>query len=140
MEGMITMAENPRRIIVVDDIRDWRTTVRGLLSDEGYQVETAKSSEDALRLLQVSHFDLAILDIRLDEVDEENTEGVDLATQIRHMWPSIGIVMLTGYPSQKTVEATLQPMTGKKAPADAYVDKADTAAIIPIVNRLLERS
>ncbi|MBI1881080.1 MAG: response regulator, partial [Chloroflexi bacterium] len=54
------------RILVVDDLPDWRKTLSGILLDEGYEVQTASSREESLRLLTAGRFHLAILDVRLD--------------------------------------------------------------------------
>ena len=131
------MAKSSHRIMVVDDMEDWCTTVCGLLTDEGYEAQAARSSEDALQLLRTSHFDLAILDISLDEMDEDNKEGVDLARQIKRVWPLTSIIMLTGYPSVETVAETRQPIADGKALADAYVEKTDTAGIVPAMQQVL---
>ena len=44
------MALKPYKILVVDDLADWRSTLRGLLNDAGYQVEIAGSFSDCCSL------------------------------------------------------------------------------------------
>jgi len=80
------MADKRHRILVVDDLPDWRETLGGLLVDAGYDILVACSYASALRLLAANHFDLAVLDIRLDETDDGNTDGLDLAAEIKSRW------------------------------------------------------
>jgi CheY-like chemotaxis protein len=51
----------------------------GLLRDEHFTVKVAGSAEEALAQLEAEPFDLAVLDMRLDERDESNTAGLELA-------------------------------------------------------------
>ena len=57
------------RILVVDDESGVRSSLRGVLEDEGYLVETCETAEDALRLLESDGFDLVILDVWLPRMD-----------------------------------------------------------------------
>ena len=47
------MTEKTHRILVVDDIDDWRKTLSGLLREEGYKVDAVDSFEKAVKLLQI---------------------------------------------------------------------------------------
>jgi two-component system nitrogen regulation response regulator NtrX len=50
-------------ILVVDDEAGVRGSLGGILSDEGYQVETAESGEQAIAALEKGRFDLMLLDV-----------------------------------------------------------------------------
>lgn len=103
------MKDNKLRILVVDDLEDWQKTLGGLLRDEGYQVETAGSMEDALALLEAGRFALAVLDMRLDETNEQDTRGLDLAREISKRWPGVKTIILTGYGTLETIRAAMEP-------------------------------
>jgi two-component system, NtrC family, nitrogen regulation response regulator NtrX len=122
---------------VVDDLPDWRKTLKGLLCEEGYDVQVADSRASALALLESGHIDLAVVDVRLDESDEENTEGLELATEIVSRWPAVRVVIITGYSTAETVRQAMQPdMYGRILVAD-YVEKSETEKLAQVVERVL---
>jgi CheY-like chemotaxis protein len=125
------------RILVVDDLPDWRLTLGGLLEDEGYEVQVAGSSPQALELLGADHFDLAVLDIRLDETDEGDTEGLNLAAEIKKDWPSVNIIFITGYGTPEIMREALEPDDEGKRLATNYVPKTETEYLVKIVRKTL---
>ena len=131
------MSNTEHTILVVDDLSDVRATISGMLADEGYEVETAGSLTEALTLLKNGHFDLAILDVRLDEVDEDNIEGFDLAAEIRQHWPDMKIVLLTGYASISMVNRALRPDSQYKRLVDEFIEKSSIEELLEIVPGLL---
>lgn len=132
------MAKKVPKILVVDDLPDWRTTLSGLLQDEQYAVELAESSSQALGLMEKERFDLAVLDVRLDETDEDNTEGLDLGSQIQERWPDTKIIFITGYGTQKIMERAMQPDSSGKALAVNYVPKTEAEDLVNLVRQALE--
>jgi CheY-like chemotaxis protein len=131
------MANRRRKILVVDDLSDWRITLGGLLVDAGYDVQAADSSASALKLLKTDHFDLAVLDMRLDESDEDNTEGLDLATKIKEQWPAIKVVIITGYGTSERMRQVLEPdRCGRRLAVD-YIPKTQTEELIKIIQKTL---
>jgi CheY-like chemotaxis protein len=134
------MTEKKHRILVVDDLDDWQMTLSGLLREEGYEVDVADSSRSALKLLQSKKFELAILDIRLDETDENNTQGLDLASGIKHRWASVKIIIITGYDNPEIVKRAMEPQrsNGKRL-ADDFIPKTETDLLIKSVGSLLNK-
>jgi len=57
------------RVLVVDDQEDIREMARIVLTGAGYDVATAASGEEGLRLLRESAFDLMLLDINMPTLD-----------------------------------------------------------------------
>ena len=103
------MAHRRHKILVVDDLPDWRTTLGGLLKDAQYDVQVAGSSAEALTLLKDIAFDLAVIDMRLDETDEDNREGLSLAAKIKERWPKIKSVIITGYGTADALKEAMEP-------------------------------
>jgi two-component system OmpR family response regulator len=58
-----------RRVLVVDDQEDIREMARLVLTGAGYDVATASSGREALRLAREAPFDLMLLDINMPELD-----------------------------------------------------------------------
>jgi CheY-like chemotaxis protein len=112
-----------KRILVVDDVPDWRAMLTGLLSEEGYHVKAVGSSSEALRLLARERFHVAVLDVRLDETDEGNTEGLNLMHRVRAVDPTMAIIILTGYPTLDMVTEARRPGEEGVSPAFDFVEK-----------------
>jgi DNA-binding response OmpR family regulator len=68
----------PRRILLVDDDTSLLVVLAEQLSDDGYEVATARDGQEALRRLEAGWPDLIILDLMMPRVD-----GLALARQIK---------------------------------------------------------
>ena len=84
-----------KRILVVDDIPHWRKLLSTLLKD--YNLEIIDSYADAVNAIEQSEFSVVILDIRLEDQNIFNVDGVDLLKKIKREQPNTSIVILTGY-------------------------------------------
>ena len=128
------------RILVVDDLPDVRATLSGLLSDEGYDVRSASSRVEALQLVDAERFHVAVLDVRLDETDEDNQDGLLLMHDIREKDPTVAIIILTGYANVKMVREALQPDREGVSPAFGFLEKSEVGQLPEYVKRAFERS
>jgi DNA-binding NtrC family response regulator len=81
-----------QRILVVDDEPHIRHMIQRVLLDEGFHVETAGSAFEALDKLEVSPFDLAIVDLNLPDIT-----GLDLAEAIYKIDPGTPVILITAY-------------------------------------------
>lgn len=81
-----------KRILIVDDEPNVRLSYRAALEVEGYAIDEANSAAAAMEKLVASHFDLAILDLRMPEMD-----GLGLLAQMRDRGLSTPVVMITAY-------------------------------------------
>jgi len=71
------------------------------LEEEGYVVDTAKNGREAIKKSKVQFYNLALIDIRLTDLD-----GTKLLTKIKDTLPKMRKIIITGYPSlQSAVEA-----------------------------------
>lgn len=86
------------KILIVEDYTDWRELLSGLLQREGYQVKEAATLEQAREYIdQTRDLDLAILDIRLVEIDDTNEEGMRLLGEIHKRGGFTRVIMITGH-------------------------------------------
>ena len=114
------------KILVVDDMEDWRVTIQGILEDAHYEVVVASSVSEAFQKLEQNDFSLAMLDMRLDETDEDNRDGLHiLATNIKDKYPHIKTIILTGYADQESVRA-MEPDDGGKSLVAIHMEKTET--------------
>jgi CheY-like chemotaxis protein len=129
------------RVLVVDDEPDWRTTLSGLLADKGFDVKSASTLAEALQCLDEEHFHVAVLDVRLDDTNEDNRDGLWLMHQIRKRAPSTAVIILTGYSNVGMVVEALQPgRDGSAAPAQYFLSKNDVGKLHEFVRAAYERS
>ena len=89
------------RVLVVDDDAVGRYTLRGLLEDEGLEVEEAADGQIALDLLAKQEFDLILSDLRMPRVD-----GMEFLRRTQALSPVPRVVLLTAHGSERhAVEA-----------------------------------
>jgi CheY-like chemotaxis protein len=89
----------PGRILVVDDHEFWRELLRETLTEGGFFVDCAASKAAALGMLTNNFYHLLIVDIRLDDVDEDNREGFELLAALDEdgLAAGVKIVVLSAY-------------------------------------------
>jgi two-component system response regulator GlrR len=78
------------RLLLVDDDTSLLKLLKIRLEAEGYMVDTAESSEQALQQLRNQHADLVLTDLRM-----EGASGLDLFEQIRHFHPGIPVIIMS---------------------------------------------
>jgi DNA-binding response OmpR family regulator len=99
-------------VLVVDDDEGIRETLKLILEENGYKVDTAKSGKEAIEKSKKNYYDLALLDIKLPDF-----EGTKLLIKMRDTTPKMVKIMVTGHASlQNAVEAL-------NYGADAYIMK-----------------
>jgi CheY-like chemotaxis protein len=86
------MTISDRRVLVVDDDRDFAESLADALDIWGYEVEVVHSGEDAIRRCSESNFDLALMDVRMP-----NKNGVDSFLEIQQLKPDFRVVLMTGF-------------------------------------------
>ena len=91
------------KVLIVDDYRDWRGLLSGLLEREGHLVHAVATKEEALAYVDENKdLDLAVLDIRLVDMDETNEDGIQLLAEIRKRLSFTRVIMITGYGTMET--------------------------------------
>ncbi|MGC1401643.1 MAG: response regulator, partial [Thermodesulfobacteriota bacterium] len=89
------------KILVVDDDRNLLELVKMRLESAGYEVTAVLKEEEALQALKEQIFDLAIVDLQLD-----NQDGISLMTEFHRLIPELPVMILTAYGSiESAVEA-----------------------------------
>ncbi|MCK4557709.1 MAG: sigma-54-dependent Fis family transcriptional regulator [Candidatus Aminicenantes bacterium] len=88
---------NKEKILVIDDEVGIRSSLKGILEDEGYTIKTVVSGEDALKLLQKENFELILLDIWLPQMN-----GIEILKKIKKMDENPQVVMISGHGSIET--------------------------------------
>jgi DNA-binding NtrC family response regulator len=99
--GATTLDRQTSAILVVDDERTLRFTLKEGLSEDGYRVETAADGAEALEKLARDEYQLVLLDQKLPD-----RSGIDLLRDIRAMRRDVQVVIMTAYGKfEQAVEA-----------------------------------
>ena len=115
-------------ILAVDDTVTTLEVVRRNLESQGYKVLTTTSAHAAIEILETTSVDLVITDLRMPEVG-----GLDLIRHIRATYPSIGVIMITGFAS---VDSAVSAM---REGAEDYLAKPFTdEELLASVTRVLK--
>ncbi|MBR9980731.1 MAG: sigma-54-dependent Fis family transcriptional regulator [Desulfatitalea sp.] len=89
-------------ILIVDDEASIVQSLKGLLTDEGFEVLTAANGYEALQQLETEAPDLVLLDIWMPGID-----GIETLREIKKGSPHIQVIMITGHGTIETaVQAT----------------------------------
>lgn len=84
-------------ILIVDDEVGVRTSLAGILSDEGYLPEAVETGEACLLALESRRFDLILLDVWLPQMD-----GLETLSRIRTLDPDVPVVVISGHGTIET--------------------------------------
>ena len=123
------MTKHKPRILIVEDDENIRETIKNILEQSGYDTDVAKTGQEAERKTQTKFYNLALLDIKLPDM-----EGTKLLAKVHDTTPKMVKIMLTGYPSlENAMEALNQG-------ADAYVTKpVKPAKLLALIEEKLEK-
>lgn len=115
-------------VLVVDDEREIRTSLRGVLSDEGLRVLEAENGRAALDILRGEQPDLMLLDVWMPEVD-----GIEVLQHLQREARRPEVIMISGHGNiEMAVKAT-------KLGAFDFIEKPFSIdALLHLVNRALE--
>ena len=91
-------------ILIVDDERDIRDLVAGVLSDEGYDCRTAAGSNEALELIDSKRPSLVLLDVWLHG---SPIDGLEVLDQIKAREPGLPVIIFSGHGNIDTAVAAI---------------------------------
>jgi two-component system NtrC family sensor kinase len=111
------------KVLAVDDSETYLSHLRCLLQGEGYAVDAVTDPKEALRRLEESSYDLALVDLVMPELD-----GIEVCRRIvamrGHLDNPIAVLMLTGREAKEDLTRALE------AGADDFVGKSSDQAVL----------
>src|SRR5258707_10598400 len=88
-------------VLILDDEKNMRLSLKKVLTDEGYSVRVLESAEEGLALLAREDVFMVITDARLGGMN-----GYEFLAKARAQWPNLPLLMITAYATPKlAVEA-----------------------------------
>lgn len=108
------------KLLIIDDERAIRSTLREILEYENYEVEDIDNGIDGLEMIKKANFDLVLCDIKMNKMD-----GMEVLEQAQLIKPDLPFIMISGH---GTVETAIE--ASKKGAFD-FISKP------PDLNRLL---
>jgi DNA-binding NtrC family response regulator len=124
------------KILFAENDKDFLETRRDFLERAGFDVIPVASPEEARKKLVDENPDVAILDIRLlNDDDEKDISGLELAKEIGRLVP---VLLLTGYPSHAYARQALKPQLDGLPAAYDFISKLDgpEAMLMAVKNAL----
>lgn len=104
--------DQERRILMIDDDKSILRTFTRILQKNGYEIDVAETGQEGLEKSKRKVYDLALIDIRLPDMD-----GTELLVKLQHTMRDAIKIMITGFPSLETGVKALDEG------ADAYLVK-----------------
>ncbi len=83
------------KLLLVDDEEGYVTVLAKRLSKRNFLVKTALSGSEAVRILRNEPFDLAVLDLKMEDMD-----GIEVLKVFKTMEPKMPVIILTGHGSE----------------------------------------
>jgi DNA-binding NtrC family response regulator len=84
----------PIRLLLIDDEVGYVNVLSNRLSKRGFAVDKANSGSEALQRLRQQDFDVAVLDLKMEDMD-----GIEVLKILKKMAPELIVIMLTGHGS-----------------------------------------
>ena len=84
----------PGNVLIIDDEEVLRTSLVRILRNAGYSTYEVSNGQQAITFENYDNLDLVLLDIHLPDID-----GVEVLRQLKHKYPRLSVIMLTGYGS-----------------------------------------
>ena len=92
----MTSDADPIRLLLVDDEVGYLEVLGKRLKKREFEVTTARSGAEAIRCLRDHDFDVAVVDLKMEDMD-----GIELLKILKQMLPTLQVIMLTGHGSER---------------------------------------
>ncbi|WP_183574564.1 sigma-54-dependent transcriptional regulator [Mucilaginibacter sp. X5P1] len=117
------------KILIIDDERAIRSTLREILEYEDYQVEDIDNGQDGLELITKNDYDLVLCDIKMNRMD-----GMEVLTEGLALKPDLPFIMISGH---GTVETAVE--ASRKGAFDFISKPPDLNRLLITVRNALDR-
>jgi two-component system nitrogen regulation response regulator NtrX len=117
------------KILIIDDEKAIRNTLREILEYEGYQVEEAGNGEEGIQRIEAEDFDVVLCDVKMPKMD-----GMAVLSKVKEIDEDLPVVMISGHGNvEMAVEAT------KKGAYDFIVKPPDLNKLLIAVRNSIDK-
>lgn len=117
-------------ILIIDDERPIRSTLREILEYEKYKVSDAENGEEGLKLIEKEKFDLVLCDIKMPKID-----GIEVLEKVMEKHSDLPVVMISGH---GTIETAVEAI--KMGAFDFIAKPLDLNRLLVTVRNALDKS
>ncbi|MDR2358357.1 MAG: sigma-54 dependent transcriptional regulator [Prevotellaceae bacterium] len=118
------------KILIVDDEKSIRHTLKDILEYEKYEVVTAENGKDALKIAGSATFDMVFCDIKMDGMD-----GIEVLEKLQTTQPDLPVVMISGH---GTIDTAVEAI--KKGAYDFIEKPLDLNRVLIAVRNATEKT
>ena len=103
MEEQETFQKGQIKLLLVDDEEGYVNVLSNRLAKRNIDVTKAYSGSEAIRALRWKDFDVAVLDLKMEDMD-----GIEVLKIFKKMYPKMSVIMLTGHGSEKAAREGIE--------------------------------
>lgn len=132
MEGSFkfVIPGNMKKILIIDDEKSIRRTLREILEYEKYQVDEAADGSEGISMIQKGGYDIILCDIKMPKMD-----GIEVLDKIMQLSSDIPVIMISGHGNIETaVEAV------KKGAFDFIAKPLDLNRLLVTIRNAMDKS
>lgn len=118
------------RILIIDDEKSIRNTLRDILVYEKIEVEEAADGAEGLKKAEAGNFDLVLCDIKMPKMD-----GIEVLSKLHAINPDLPVVMISGH---GTIETAVEAI--KKGAYDYIAKPPDLNRLLVTIRNAMDRS
>lgn len=93
----------PLSILALDDDEDFRQFIVALLEPEGHEIRAVATPQELFEACRDHLPDIVLLDVKMGRAS-----GEEVLAELRHRWPRLAVVVVTGYPSLEGMRQTFK--------------------------------
>lgn len=117
-------------ILVIDDERAIRNTLKDILSFEGFEIEEASDGAEGLEMIKARDYDCILCDVKMPKMD-----GIEVLNKVKEIKPDIPFVVISGHGNIETaVEAV------KKGAYDFISKPPDLNRLLITIRNAMDKS
>ncbi|MRT91519.1 sigma-54 dependent transcriptional regulator [Ancylomarina sp. 16SWW S1-10-2] len=118
------------KILIVDDEKSIRNTLKDILSYEKYQVSLAENGMEAIKMVEANEFDVILCDIKMPEMD-----GIEVLEKLQEIAFDVPVIIISGHGNIDTAVEAI-----KKGAFDFIEKPLDLNRILITIKNALEKA
>jgi len=118
------------KILIIDDERSIRNTLKDILSYENYQVSLAENGMEAIKMVDANEYDVILCDIKMPEMD-----GLEVLEKLQEIAFDVPVIMISGHGNIDTAVEAI-----KKGAFDFIEKPLDLNRILITIKNALDKA